>query len=238
VSATVIARDAVTANALATTLCVMNTEEGMRLVESTGNAEALVVNAAGTERRTSGFARFELARMTRPAAAADWPAGNELTIALTLTAGQSAFGGRGGFGGGGRGGFGLPPQFVAVWVESPEGKLVRVLAFWANNKTRYYSELSIFFNIMGRNANQMASLARTTRRAGSYSLVWDGLDDNHKPVPAGEYKIVIETNQEHGSYGKQNGTITCAAAPTTLTLGATANFESVVIQYGPRQSRA
>jgi hypothetical protein len=173
-----------------------------------------------------------LARTTRTVRAADWPAGNELTIALTLTAGQSAFGGRG------RGGFGLPPQFVAVWVENPEGKVVRVLAFWANNKTRYYSELSIFFSVMGRNANQMATLARTTRRAGSYSLLWDGLDDNHKPVPAGEYKIVIETNQEHGSYGKQSGMIACGAAPSSLTLGATANFEPVMIQYGPRQNRA
>ena len=84
----------------------------------------------------------------------------------------------------------------------------------------------------------MASLARPTRRAGSYSLVWDGLDDNHKPVSPGEYKIVIETNQEHGSYGKQSGTIHCGTAPSTLTLAATANFEPVMIQYGPKQNRA
>jgi len=239
-NATVIARDAVTANALATTLCVMNTEEALRLVESTGSAEALVISSAGSERRTRGFAHHEMARMLRTVAVADWPAGYELTIALTLTAGQSAFGGRGGpfGGGGGRGGFGLPPQFVAVWVENPEGKLVRVLAFWANNKTRYYNELSNFFNLMGRNVNEMSSLARTTRRAGSYSLLWDGLDDNHKPVPAGEYKIVIETNQEHGTYGKQSGLIACASTPSTLSLGATANFEPVMIQYGPRQNRA
>lgn len=242
VSATVIARDAVSANALATTLCVTDAKEGLRLVESTPGAEALLIGPDGVQQRTSGFARFEKPRVIRTAMFADWPANYELTIALTMTTGQSAFAGRGGFGGpfggGGRGGPPLPPQFVAVWVENSAGKMVRILAFWANNKTRYYSELATFYNLMGQNYNQMATIARPTRRAGNYSIVWDGLDDQKKPVPQGTYKIVVETNQEHGTYGKQSGTIACADAAAMLTLPMSANFDPVMIQYGPKQTRA
>jgi thiamine biosynthesis lipoprotein len=245
VSSTVVARNAVIANALATTLCVTGAGEGLRLVESTPGAEALRVDANGLVQRTSGFARLERPIALRTALPADWPTGFELTIALTIKEGQPAGGrggGRGGFGGpGGPGGFGgrgfLKRPYVAVWVENTAGKLVRVLAFWAD-KPRYYTELSSFFTVAGRNQNVLYSMARATRSPGSYQLLWDGLDEQHKPVPSGSYTIVVETNQEHGTYAKQDGAIDCAQAPATLSLPATANFEAVTIQYGPKQNRA
>ena len=140
---------------------------------------------------------------------------------------MAAFGGRGG----------LKRPYVAVWIENSAGKVVRVLAFWAD-KFRYYPELSTFFNAFGRDQDALYSVARATRGPGSYQLLWDGLDDKHSSVPSGTYKIVIETNQEHGTYGKQVGTIECAESPATLLLPATANFEPVSIQYGPKQNRA
>jgi hypothetical protein len=76
--------------------------------------------------------------------------------------------------------------------------------------------------------------ARATREPGKYQLVWDGLDDTRKPTPPGTYRIVVETNQEHGVYAKQAGTIACANNSASLTLSATANFELVNVQYGPK----
>ena len=70
---------------------------------------------------------------------------------------------------------------------------------------------------------------------GGHELVWDGLNDERKPVPPGAYRIVVETNQEHGTYAKQSGTIELGDHPTSVTLPATANFEPVVIQYRPQQ---
>src|SRR5262249_10283115 len=55
VCATVVASDAVTANALATTLCVTSAREGLGLVESTPGAEAMRV-VSGVLQRTAGFA--------------------------------------------------------------------------------------------------------------------------------------------------------------------------------------
>jgi thiamine biosynthesis lipoprotein ApbE len=239
VSATVIARDAVTANALATTLCVTDAEEGFRLVEETPGAEALRIEPDGRQQRSRGFARMEKPRFitTSRAFAADWPSGYEMAVTLVLKPGGSAFGGRGGGFGGRGGGRPLPLLYVAVWMENSAGKVVRVLAFWAN-KPQYYREMSGFYAALGRNQNLLYSLARATRRPGSYSLVWDGLDDQGKPVPPGTYKIVVETNQEHGDYAKQNGTIDCSDMPASLTLPATSNFEPVIVQYGPRQTRA
>ncbi len=46
----------------------------------------------------------------------------------------------------------------------------------------------------------ISSISSTTRNAGKYSLVWDGLDDSGKTVPSGKYTIYIEAAREHGTY--------------------------------------
>jgi len=174
--------------------------------------------------------------MIGAAAAADWPPGYELNISLTLTMGAAA---QGGFGrrGGGRGRGGARRPYVAVWLEDASGRLVRVLAFWADN-SKYFRELSSFYTIAGRDERRLSTLARATRAAGHYHLVWDGLDDRQSRVPAGSYRVVVETNQEHGSYGKQSGVIVCGEKPAQITLSATANFDAVTIDFGPRAAQA
>jgi hypothetical protein len=120
---------------------------------------------------------------------------------------------------------------VAVWVEDSSDKLVRVLAIWAG-KSKYYSDLSTLWARLHGNFNQFRSVTRATRPPGKYDFVWDGLDNDHKPVPLGEYRITVETNQENGGYGKQTGTITLGSSPTSITLPATTNFDAVTVQYG------
>jgi hypothetical protein len=194
------------------------------------------VGRDGVVERSEGFARLERPQMPRPAVSPDWPAGYELDISLTLTDGTDFRNGRGGgFGGRIRGRVHRP--YVAVWVESTTSRLVRILAFWAN-KAKYFSELSSFWNIAGKAQNLLYSTARATRDPGRYQLVWDGLDNDHKPAPRGTYRIVVETNQEHGVYAKQAGAIACDSSPANLTLSATANFQSVIIQYGPKPKPA
>ena len=148
-SGTVVARDAVTANALAALLCLTDADEGLQAVGRTAGAEALRVGRDGLVRRTAGFARLEHPPMIEVAAPANWPAGYELDVTLILREGTASGGGRGGFSsgfGGRRDGRARRP-YVAVWVENTSGKLVRVLAFWAN-KAKYFSELSSFWNFV------------------------------------------------------------------------------------------
>jgi thiamine biosynthesis lipoprotein ApbE len=213
VSATVVASDAVTANALATTLCVTSVEEGLRLVESTSGAEALRIES-GVLERTSGFARLEQqGALQQQPATTSWPPGYRVAMTLPLTA------------------QGKRP-YVAVWVDDASGKLVRGLALWGN-KSKYYGDLSTLWNHLHGNFDQLRSVTRATRAPGKYDLVWDGLDNNNRPVPRGTYRITVETNQEHGSYAKQTGTIEIGDSPTAITLPATRNFDAVTVRYGP-----
>jgi thiamine biosynthesis lipoprotein len=217
VAATVVASDAVTANALATTLCVTSAEEGLRLVESTPRAEALRIES-GVLQRSSGFARLEQAQggapqQQHPPSTASWPPGYRVAMTLPLTA------------------QGKRP-YVAVWVDDASGKLVRGLALWGN-KSKYYGDLSTLWNHLHGNFDQLRSVTRATRSPGKYDLVWDGLDNNNRPVARGTYRITVETNQEHGSYAKQSGTIEIGDSPTAITLPATRNFDAVTVRYGP-----
>jgi len=66
--------------------------------------------------------------------------------------------------------------------------------------------------------------------------MWDGLDEEGKPVPLGTYRIMVETNQEHGTYAKQGGTISIGDSPASINLSATTNFDAVLVQYGPKQN--
>jgi FAD:protein FMN transferase len=212
VAATVVATDALTANALATTLCVTDAAHGFQLVESTPGAEALRIES-GALRRSSGFGRLERRFAVQAPPATLWHAGYRVTVGLPLTA---------------RG----KRPYVAVWVEDSSGKLVRGLALWAG-KSKYYPDLSTLWNQLHGNFDQLRSVTRATRGPGKYDLVWDGLDDDHKPVPPGTYRIVVETNQEHGTYAKQSGTIDIGDSATSITLPATSNFDAVVVKYGP-----
>jgi hypothetical protein len=211
----VVAPDAVTANALATTLCLISARDGLRLVESTPGAEAMRI-ASGVLHRTSGFAPLERPSAPQPPASTNWPAGYQVTIALPLTASRSS-----------------KRPYVAVWVDDASGKLVRVLAIWGD-KSKYWPDLATLWDHLHGHVDQFRSVTRATRSAGKYDLVWDGLDNDRKPLPLGSYRITVETNQEHGTYAKQAGTITLGDSPTSITLPATANFDAVVVQYGPK----
>jgi len=109
---------------------------------------------------------------------------------------------------------------------------VRVLAVWGT-KSNYQQSLSTLWNRLKGNFRDIRSVTRATRPPGKYDLVWDGLDNQRKPAPLGAYQIIVETNQEHGTYAKQGGAITVGESPASVTLPATTNFDAVVVRYGP-----
>jgi thiamine biosynthesis lipoprotein len=215
-AATVIARDAVTANALATTLCLVKPDCGLRLVELMPGAEALRAES-GVVERTSGFARLERRVLLQTPVSTSWPPGYQVTVTLPLKSGRSS-----------------KRPYVAVWVEDSSGRLVRSLALWGN-KSKYFPDLSTAWNLTRGNQKLFHSVTRATRPPGRYDLVWNGLDNENKAVPLGTYRITVETNQEHGTYAKETGTITIGENPSSISLPATANFDEVLVTYGPKQ---
>ena len=219
-SATVIAPDAVTANALATTLCVVEDREGLDLIEQIPGAEAIRIDPAGRTNRSTGFARRERVIKVRQSTSSNWPSGYEVAISLTLTTPDPR----------------LDRSYVAFWVEDLSGKLVRAIVLWGN-KAQYHSEMTGFWKVTGGDKDLLYKLTRATRAPGSYRVVWNGLDDDGKPVPRGTYRVVIETNRYHGEYAKAAGTIVCESETSSITLAGSVNYDTIKVQYGPRPSQ-
>lgn len=221
VSATVIARDAVTANALSTALCIVDASEGTRLIASVPGAECLTVHRDGSHIRSARFGAYEHASIVRVADASGWPPGYELSISLTLKPPAAQFARR---------------PYVAVWAEDAHGNVVRNIAVWAG-RPRWLRELHTWYNANG--GNEMSSITRATRPPGRYRLEWDGLNDNHQPVAPGTYTICVESNREHGNYAKESGPIACGTPKAAQTaLKGTSEFEAVEIEYRPRPQSA
>jgi thiamine biosynthesis lipoprotein ApbE len=220
-SATVIAPDCITANALATALCVVEPQQGIEMIASTPGAQALVVSDNGSELRSPGFTRYERPPGMRKVMASGWPPGYEVSLTLTLKTVQMMR---------------VRRPYVAVWAEDANGKLVRNIEAWAS-KTKYYPDLDDWWKINGRSYS-VSSITKPTRDPGKYHLVWNGLDDRGQPVPPGTYQIIVETNREHGNYYKRNTSILCGLKPSSASLSGTPEFETVAIEYGPKGSGA
>lgn len=220
-SATVIARTGVTANALSTALCLLDTDAGMRLVRETPGAECLLVTRQGRVVRSWGFARYEQPEVRLAQAAKGWGDSHELTISLTLKAFDNPRARR---------------PYVAIWVEDAKDRLVRNVAVWAS-KRRWVPDLYGWYKA-NNGAEDIYSMTRATRAPGKYRVVWDGLDEQGKPVPAGNYKIQIEVNREHGNYSKDAAVIACGGKPVSMTLKDAAEFEAATIEYGPKVQTA
>ena len=221
VSATVIAPDCVTANALATALCVMPVREGLRLVEQTPGAECLIVAREGQPLRSSGFASYERSRIARVSAVAAWQKGYEVSVTLALKEID---------------GFRVRRPYVAIWAEDANGNLVRNISVWAQ-KPRWLPELRSWWSRNG-GSRQVESMTQPTRPPGRYRIVWDGLDDKGQPVPSGTYRITVETNREHGDYARESGSLDCQLKAAKITLKGTGEFEDITVEYGPRSQNA
>ena len=208
VAATVVASDAVTANALATTLCLTSADYGLQLVESTPGAEAIAgrLGCLATNVRLcpSGTAVSRAnARDTQVASRIprhDHSSAHDRRV----------------------------PRNVLMW---PCGWRTLQTSWFAFSRSGLANRSTTrICRRCGPPSRKLPSISIRHARhavAGKYDLVWDGLDNDHKPVPLGEYRITVETNQENGTYAKQTGTIRLGDSPTSITLPATTNFDAV-----------
>jgi hypothetical protein len=224
-SATVVAANNANANALATTLCVLKPEEGLALVAQIPDAECLIVTEDGRHLRSAHFAALEVApaagetpAVAPTVAGGGWPAGFQVTLALTLKTPDSDRK--------------VKRPYVAVWVETAEGKRVRTVAVWGKQR-KYLPDLSNWWKVAKADEEWAQSITRATRAAGQHRLVWDGLDDVGKPLPPGTYTLFLEVNREHGTHATSSGKIVCEKMPAKGTIPAGSEFEAAEISFGP-----
>ncbi|MFO0970028.1 MAG: DUF2271 domain-containing protein [Gemmataceae bacterium] len=228
--ATVIAADNVTANALATTLCVLSPEEGLRLVASFPGVECLLVGRDGRQFRSPGFAAFEAIPEAGGAVGGDkkeaekkgdaWPEGFQVNLTVSLPSVASKRYRR---------------PYVAIWVENGEAKPVRTITVWGNNP-RWVKDLPQWWKFAKNDSALVKAVTRATRSPGKYTLVWDGKDDKGAALPRGTYTIYVEVHREHGKLVRQTGKLTCDVEPATLTLDKNAETGDTLIEYAKKKA--
>jgi FAD:protein FMN transferase len=199
--ATVVARDAADAGALATAMCVLTPEESERLADLVPTAEYLLVLADGREIESAGW-RAMMPQAARPSLAPQpvatlhaaeqerWNAGFELTVSFDVAA--QAFRAR--------------RPYLAVWVEDGDRSPVKTLAVWYSARhSRWLPDLRAWYRsdrlrTMAGGTDILGSVSSATRGPGHYTLTWDGKDNAGQFVKPGPYTVNLEVAREHGTY--------------------------------------
>ncbi|MBL8753089.1 MAG: DUF2271 domain-containing protein [Planctomycetes bacterium] len=189
-----IASDAATADVLAMVLCVLGPEAGLPLLDQVPGAAAIVVTADGKEHVSPDFEARAVPAAAAPtlaASGAEWPAGFGVQIDFEIKGPAANAGGRG------RGGWKRP--YVAVWVEDLTGAPARTLCLWLEDR-RWLRDLRRWSRLHADLPEIERLVAQATRKAGAYTLVWDGKDDDGRQLHPGRYTVCIEVAREHGTY--------------------------------------
>jgi thiamine biosynthesis lipoprotein len=220
-SVTVIAPDNATANALATSVNVLGVDEGLKLVKATPNAEALIVLNGGGRIRSENFKRYEIPRGDGIAesriAESDGPRVPEafvVDVALPVKPGSRE---------------GERP-YVAVWIEDDQQQHVRTLAVWGDDE-KWLRQLDYWSKVIKADASLISKVTRATRDAGKYELAWDGLDQQGRRVPQGQYDVWVEVNYEHQPRVGKKATIQLGDAPSRVTLDATETWDAAQVEF-------
>lgn len=229
-SATVVHPDAVTAGALATAFTVLSPAERAALA-STHGADYLLVTPDGQQQASPDWAKLVapalLSPTPSPTATAQlltvapvkdklWKADQELLISLEL----SQLEGR------------VRRPFVAVWVEDQNHVPVRQLALWYN-KPRWLPELRAWYGQQRSADFDATTIASATRSPGSYSLKWDGKNDQGEYVKQGKYTICIEAAREHGTYQLMRQEMDFNGKFKQQTLNGNVEIASAALDYRP-----
>ena len=217
-SATVIADDAATADALATLVLILGPEAGLAAIEERPTVEALLITDAGAERASTGWrdyldpAHLPAPTESRLAAGPPWPQDWLLQVDVELNRRT-------------------PKAYFTAWVEDDGGGLVRLLAFWGGDD---YAHTMLRWRRHARHHREAVELlTEATRRPGHHRLSWDGRDQQGRAVPQGDYRICIEVNREHGERHYLHRLLPCRAAVQTHEFDKNSNVDSLRLHYGP-----
>lgn len=179
-----------------------------------GNIAALAVTATGV----SALGKRAIAK------GAGWDKRFELAVDFTINEPE-----------GGR----YHRPFVAVWIEDADTAAVRTLSIWVQKTgkgPRWHKDLKRWFRdekerrvING--GDLIKSVSGATRPPGTYSLVWDGRDDDGKLVEQGNYILCIEAAREHGTYQLIKSELNIGSSPFSKSLGGNVEIKGASVAY-------
>ncbi|MCC7043163.1 MAG: DUF2271 domain-containing protein [Acidobacteria bacterium] len=228
-SATVVAPNAVDAGALATAMCVLAPEESARLAAQVPGVEYLIVLAGGERLVSAGWQRQRAPQPERfalpspvatlHAAQRTWDPAFELAVTLEL----ARPGGR------------ARRPYVAVWIEDKDHQHVRTLALWVA-RPRWLPDLRAWYRAdrtraQAEGTDLVSTVSSATRAPGRYTLTWDGMNQQGKPVSPGAYTVFIEAAREHGTYQLMRQDVTVGGAAIHVEIPGNAEVTAASIDY-------
>jgi hypothetical protein len=128
--------------------------------------------------------------------------------------------------------------YIAVWIESSKGELVRNISVWyeqgrgerwLNELSSWYTADQDYYDAHGKLDYQ--SVSGATRPAGTYSVAWDGKDEAGTRATEGDYVVFIESNREHGSHSITSGKITLGSSGTSAKIPDQGNLSGASATY-------
>jgi FAD:protein FMN transferase len=203
VSATVIANEASTADAVATICSVLSITESLGLVNSLPGVECMLITAAGIATTSVNWPQDQAdSDSANPKSKAE-KTGHDMLIEFEIAKSNDSRRYR--------------RPYVAVWIEDADGFPVKTLSLflmqnnpgprWHRDLRRWYADDQM--RRLVDQANMIETVSKPTRNPGQYKVSWDGKDDHGKSLKPGEYTILIEAAREHGTYqlSKHNFTL-------------------------------
>ncbi len=234
-SVTVIAERSADADALATAFNILDPSHSIRLADSLPDVACMIVGADGRITRSARWNDYE---KTPLLALADEPGKNagekpswgdtfELAVDFEINRPEAE-----------PGRYRRP--YVAVWVEDAEGFPVRNLALWVSQTGagpfQWVPDLRRWFRSdkvrkKTDKREMVLTISRPTRPPGKYSVIWDGKDDNEKPLPPGDYTLLIDAAREHGTYQGIRKTVTIGKEPFAESVTGNVEIKSAEIRF-------
>ena len=188
ISATVTARSAADADALATAALVSSPETARAIFGRRQDAGARIVAPDGSVAITGVWAGREQPAPVQIKSPGMWPDGWQALATFTAPRRQLI----------------RDPDFrspyMAMWITDEANKPVRTLILIGRRK-EWQKDNHIWWQ-QNREATDklMATRSMSTSGAGVYNVFWDGVDDRGRAVQAGSYVLHVETSRERGKH--------------------------------------
>lgn len=182
--AVVIADDAITADAVATTLSALPITDALATTEALPGVEALLVDESGAQRTSSGWNEY-LSKELLLLSNADF----KLTLDYSIPS---------------QGERGYERPYVAIWVSTMDNTAIKNLILFGGEQ-RWAGSNQRWWRYAGRSSSvEKINVTRPTRGPGEYQLVWDGRDDSGTLIKPGDYLLHVEASREHGGHSYRN----------------------------------
>jgi thiamine biosynthesis lipoprotein len=89
--------------------------------------------------------------------------------------------------------------YVAIWISGLDNKPVRTL-FMVGRYKEWHEGNHVWWRQNRAKLDTLFARSLSTRGSGTYKVYWDGVDDDGRPVLPGRYRINVETSREGGGH--------------------------------------